>query len=358
MLRFILLFFYLFTSSEGWGLIFDFLKLNFLKLMLKCVRLTLKLIRSLRALLFAAVLFAFSCTQKDKALGAKEENKIARFLGDYVTPNYFKRLEGYDWMAYTISAHTPDTLKIEVRSRVDIKKPTCGFSGLATRLNDSTLTYETKEHRADTLVKVLLTLSKDTLLEVSASHPSVLKYYCSGGGSLAGAYVKLKQPLDSFQLTRLTLKEDALGSLKLKKGMMVVEDSLKKYFPLPYEVIRKIGKQDGLNFIYYELNYNGKTLATINTEDTESLKLTHVLLKKGGFAHDQYGMQAGYAVGYLKSKRPGLKIQVGYHFHIYLYEKDSHIAYEVTRPDYDGPDKASYTWEELEGAHIRFIVWQ
>ena len=82
------------------------------------------------------VLFIFavviSCKNNPKTdTSAKSEADIIRLAGDYVTSEYQKRSEGYDWVAVKVSEITDSILQISVRSRADIKKPTCTFDAKA-----------------------------------------------------------------------------------------------------------------------------------------------------------------------------------------------------------------------------------
>lgn len=123
----------------------------------------------------------------------KNKNRIPQaFEGDYVTPGYFHRNEGYDWVAVSICIQSDTTATITVRSRNDIKKPTCTFNGNAYRSGNDTLVV--KQSAGD----IYFVRSADTL-SISSNIPGLLYFYCSGGGSLAGDYVKLKQKLDSSQ---------------------------------------------------------------------------------------------------------------------------------------------------------------
>ncbi|GAF55480.1 LOW QUALITY PROTEIN: hypothetical protein JCM18901_1129 [Psychrobacter sp. JCM 18901] len=113
---------------------------------------------------------------------------------DYATADYDKRAQGYDWVGVMVRADGDRQIDIKVRSRSDIKKPTCHFDGKATlmgqdtahgtifqaKVNDSTAFFQFK---GDTLV-------------IDSSDKYALNYFCSGGGSLAGEYKKLAAGLD------------------------------------------------------------------------------------------------------------------------------------------------------------------
>lgn len=123
-------------------------------------------------------------------------------IGNYVSSEYQKRKEGYDWVAVKVSKNTDSTVHIAVRSRADLKKPTCTFDADAKRLNDSV-------YVATALNKNIRFTFGQKLLSIDTEHPadsSVLNYFCSGGGSLAGQYAKLDLALDTLQLAPSKLK--------------------------------------------------------------------------------------------------------------------------------------------------------
>ncbi len=57
---------------------------------------------------------------------------VQTVVGDYASSDYDKRAQGYDWVGVIISANGSDEIDIKVRSRADIKKPSCNFDGKAT----------------------------------------------------------------------------------------------------------------------------------------------------------------------------------------------------------------------------------
>ena len=56
----------------------------------------------------------------------------------------------------------------------------------------------------------------------------------------------------------------------------------------------------------------------------------------------------------LIKKRPNLKVY-SYHYHIYLYEKESHIRYEMSIGNYNGPDQFAYDMEHLKTYNSKVI---
>lgn len=56
--------------------------------------------------------------------------------GNYVTEDYNKRGEGYDWVAVLVNQINENAIKVKVRSRADKKKPTCTFDTRADKKSD------------------------------------------------------------------------------------------------------------------------------------------------------------------------------------------------------------------------------
>lgn len=125
--------------------------------------------------------------------GLEVEN--SGFVGNYVSEGYAKRDEGNDWVAITIKEKTDSTYHLFVRSRADKKKPTCTFDTDALIQDSSTLLFRVSDK------KILVTIRKNQL-NISAENADdniVLNYYCNGGGSFAGIYNKVNEPLDPLQ---------------------------------------------------------------------------------------------------------------------------------------------------------------
>ena len=134
---------------------------------------------------------AVACGSGSQSSQTKSMND---YEGDFVTTDYARRGEGYDWSVVSIRATSDTSADVRVRSRADRKKSTCAFQSPA-RLSST----------GDTLVvtygdqQIYLTAEADTL-SISAQDETLLHYFCSGGATLAGDYVKLHEPLDETQL--------------------------------------------------------------------------------------------------------------------------------------------------------------
>ncbi|MGL4779810.1 MAG: hypothetical protein ACRCXN_03135 [Bacteroidales bacterium] len=132
-----------------------------------------------------------------KALETEPEMfDISKVMGSYASPEYAQRGEGYDWVGVILSQVNDSTAKVLVRSRSDIKKPTCTFEGEATILGPDTLVSSYEGNN------IILVFRNDSLW-IDAQDPqnaNFLYYFCSGGASLGGVYTKIDGALDTLQV--------------------------------------------------------------------------------------------------------------------------------------------------------------
>lgn len=154
--------------------------------------------------LFTVMIIISGC--KGNAGKSTEEDKKVKdsLSGNYVTDDYFKRNEGYDWIAVNINELSDSTVQISVRSRADVKKPTCTFDTRAVR-RDSSGAYKANDDGNS----ILFLFAGDSLVirDDPESSYSNLNYYCSGGGSIAGVYQKISEPLDSSQIDKVVFRK-------------------------------------------------------------------------------------------------------------------------------------------------------
>ncbi|WP_316789744.1 hypothetical protein [Pedobacter frigoris] len=166
----------------------------------------MKFIKTLLALGFIGI--ATSCNNDSQNTanteqGPVEEQSIAvDFSGNYVTPEYLDRDKGYDWVAVTATKLSDSTLHISIRSRADKKKPTCTFDADANRLSANIFkTTVNGKNILYTFGEKNMTIGTEKKEDVG-----ILNFYCSGGGSLAGTYNKISEPLDSLQMEGVNRK--------------------------------------------------------------------------------------------------------------------------------------------------------
>ena len=147
-------------------------------------------------------MLSISCNSNNKKVPDKRtiENRAQKlksgFTGNYVSEDYFKRSEGYDWMVLTVNMVNKKLAEINIMSRSDIKKPTCTFYSKAVVISKDSLAAEYD----GSLIIFAFTDSSVFVNTNSDQNTSILNYFCSGGGSIGGEYIKLKEELDSSQL--------------------------------------------------------------------------------------------------------------------------------------------------------------
>lgn len=128
-------------------------------------------------------------------LPATQSNILGDNLSaDYASTDYDKRAQGYDWVGVMVRAESDRQIDIKVRSRSDIKKPTCHFDGKATLMGQDTAhgtVFQTKVNDSIAFFQF-----KDDTLIIDSPDKYALNYFCSGGGSLAGEYKKLAKDLE------------------------------------------------------------------------------------------------------------------------------------------------------------------
>ena len=139
-----------------------------------------------------------------------ESFNLKKVTGNYVSDSYNKRAKGYDWVGVTVNSLDNKTARITVRSRADIKKPTCSFDGEAKVIGRDSLEtfYEGKS------ILFLFKNNKLTIKGRNEEAENILPFFCSGGATMAGTYVKIKGSLDRKQIDK-TVYQCSLGYDKL-----------------------------------------------------------------------------------------------------------------------------------------------
>ncbi|WP_296702654.1 hypothetical protein [Algoriphagus sp.] len=117
-------------------------------------------------------------------------------LGNYVSDGYSKKSEGYDWVSVAVTALEGDKIKIIVRSRADKKRPTCTFDATAEKVDENTY----KSWIEDQAVFYNFNGNQLTIALENPENEGVLSFYCSGGATVAGSYMKIEGELDSSQI--------------------------------------------------------------------------------------------------------------------------------------------------------------
>lgn len=165
-----------------------------------------------KSFLLLVILGVICCGCKESSEPVEEKEAAPETLpltastitGRYVTDTYELRGEGYDWVAVNIGKYSEDEIFLKVRSRADKKKPTCTFDINAFRVNDSL--YATTVQGK--LINISFTAHSVTIAAESEVDDAALKFFCTGGATVAGTYHKIYDPIDTTQLDKTTYSKD------------------------------------------------------------------------------------------------------------------------------------------------------
>ncbi|MFZ4548619.1 MAG: PliI family lysozyme inhibitor of I-type lysozyme [Bacteroidales bacterium] len=263
-------------------------------------------------LMVCIAIFAGACTNGTKKVETKMLSEgMETFVGNYVTPNYQKRGEGYDWVAVTVTQLTDSLAHIAIRSRADKKKPTCTFDADAV-LNSSNVLKAMVEGKS-----ILFTFSGDSLA-ISAENQldeGFLNYFCSGGGSIGGTYIRVIETLDTAQIDKTKFRKSLtwnnfMFDVNLKENLLSIEpvglekDNCKVEHEIEGTVVNaEIGDLNGDNFpevlvyitspgsgsygsvIGYSVN-NGKSMSQITFPSIAD----NPKANKGYMGHDEFAI--------------------------------------------------------------------
>ncbi len=232
------------------------------------------------------LLFSAACSKKQvKIPDSQKEEKIS-LSGNYVTGSYFHRNEGYDWIAVKVNQLTDTLLKISIRSRADIKKPTCTFDAMAVK-QDSTGKYKALKDGNS----VLFRFAADSLLITGDQGNSGLKNFCSGDGTIYGIYKKINGPLDSAQVDKVRFRK----TLNFKDYNFVI---------VVYNNTMTIELTGPDKDIKTETNEINGTVMNAEVEDLNADGYPEVLVYIQSAGSGSYGSVIGYSVNNGKSMSP------------------------------------------------------
>ena len=155
-----------------------------------------------RVFLFFMVFFlAISCkteTKKTEKVKTQETTDALNVSGNYVFKDYSKKNKGYDWVSVKVTEVDNNQLNISVRSRADKKEPTCTFDTVAKKVEGKT--YQTQIDGKSILFE--FTNAQISITTEKERDEGLLYFYCSGGASIAGTYLKINEALDQSQIDK------------------------------------------------------------------------------------------------------------------------------------------------------------
>ncbi|MCW8848730.1 MAG: PliI family lysozyme inhibitor of I-type lysozyme [Melioribacteraceae bacterium] len=239
---------------------------------------------------FLSILIFTYCNTSQKLDTNRTQSSlnIENIIGTYVSEDYFKRSEGYDWIAVTISKLGDLEAQIKIRSRIDNKKATCTFDGIGLLTGQDTLTAEYEN-------KSILFYIKNERLIIKAKKEedsTLLYYFCSGGASMAGKYIKLDEPLDQSQLLNFGFSK----KLSLQNINFLIKSTNEG--SLNTLIIKTEGLEIKIQDIILEIDGN---VTNAEIEDLNSDGWPEILIYTTSAGSGSYGSVIGYSVDKGKS---------------------------------------------------------
>lgn len=171
--------------------------------------------------IFVSCTFTVEKTSSGTTLIKSEE----AFIGTFVSEGYEKRNSGADWVSVTIVQIRENLFHAEIRSRSDIKKPSC------TLTTDAHLNKKGELTASQNDLNIGFRISGDILSIYSPSNQD-LNYFCSGGATLAGKYKRISGKADQKQ-TDLSQFRKFLEYNKMLFSVQAIRDTLTIQSTLP-----------------------------------------------------------------------------------------------------------------------------
>ena len=253
---------------------------------------------------------------KTAEIEIEKTEEISKFnsanYGNYVSSDYDKKDDGYDWTAVMVKPIDDFKSKITIRSRADKKSGTCTFDAIVNVMNSNTL----KVTENNTIVLFSFNNQSVTISTDPETESDALMYFCSGGANLVGNYNKLQGDLDTIQMDKtgyfksLTYN-DIIYNIEEKEGLLSVHPigldfEYSDVYPVHGEIINV--EIDDLNndmfpeiLVYttsgtdkrgdvfgFSVN-NEKSISKITVAKTSELKEAN----SGYYGHDEYAMVEG-----------------------------------------------------------------
>lgn len=243
------------------------------------------------ASLLMLVVCILSCKSKpaDTSDETLADTGVDRFIGYYADNGYANRNEGADWVGLIIRKGDDSAYHISVRSRADRKKTTCTFDAEAGTLTQNTL-------RAIVNGIGILFIVNDSSIQVQperAEEADRLNYFCSGGATIIGTYLKQKDNLDPTQVDHRIFAK----FLSLQNIFFDIEsrqrDSGVYLTVKPYGLTKDTGS--------FHIRLNNRFIVNAETEDLNSDGYPELLIYTRSSGADKKGDVIGLSVNKGKS---------------------------------------------------------
>lgn len=214
----------------------------------------------------------------------QETEQVSNWEGNYATESYQERNKGMDWVAVMITKSNKRAYKVKVRSRTDIKRPTCTFDGYATIVAKDTLLCNADGHQ----ILFIKDGHKLTITTKDQKDLDFLRYYCSGGASLAGTYYHINGALETKQMDK-TAYNKTLNYGKYSFELRQNKETL---------TITPMGLTGDARAVQHEIKGKivGAEVGDLNKDGFPEL-MVYITLPGAG----QYGTVIGYSVNSGKS---------------------------------------------------------
>jgi len=151
-------------------------------------------------LVLGSAAFLFACKPQTPLAEEAPPPPPTGIAGTYVSDGYAQRAEGYDWVGVTVTQLPDESIALSVRSRADRKKPTCLYDTHAFMAGDNV--YTTVEDGKS--IRIQLVGDTLTIATENPADEGALAFFCSGGATVAGRYVRIPEALDPAQVDQTT----------------------------------------------------------------------------------------------------------------------------------------------------------
>ena len=254
-------------------------------------------------LLLAALLPSCNFTTEKRTVQPEIINLSEEaFAGTFVSEGYETKDKGTDWVAVTITRIREHLFHVEVRSRSDIKKPSCTFTADAHLNKQGELV--TSEYNSEVGFRI-----SGNFLSIYSPSGKDLNFFCSGGATLAGEYKRISGKPDQKQVDHsqfwkfldykqftfsveaindtLTIRQNPTDEVKIPFNGTIsnaeTADLDHDGFPEVYVYIRE-GKDQHIRLEAYYLD-KGTTLRKIKSHDSAPLQPEE---EKEYYGRDEY----------------------------------------------------------------------
>lgn len=152
------------------------------------------------------------------------------------------------------------------------------------------------------------------------------------------------------EATKITISNNGINKLNIQDCITI--DHLKTTF-INYKITSKKGKQNGVNYNYFEVTKENTNITFIMN------KLDNCLINEINLTTsytDKYGVKIGMSYKEVKKLRPNTFHKTDARFHTILSTPDSKLKYEISGT-FDEPDKQNFIYNDVKKWKVtQFLV--